>query len=92
MRSAPIVDVGPRRLQPLDDGDRVGAAVAALHPLEDHVVARLERQMEMRHQARLAGDQLEQGLVDLDAVERGQAQALQARHGGEDALAQRRRA
>ena len=33
---------------------RVGARVAALHPLEDQVVARLQRQMEVRHHPRLA--------------------------------------
>ena len=44
--------------------------------------------MEMRHQPRLAGDQLEQFVVDLDAVERRQAQALQPGLGGEQALAQ----
>ena len=80
--------VGPRGLDPLDRAHRIGAAVAALHALEDHVVAGLERQMEVRHQPRLAGDQLEQRVVDLDAVERGQAQALQTRLGGEQALAE----
>ena len=80
--------IGARGLDPLDRAHRVGAAVAALHALEDHVVAGLQRQMEMRHQPRLAGDQLEQGIVDLDAVERRQAQALKARLGGEQALAQ----
>ena len=43
--------------------------------------------MEVRHQPRLAGDQLEQGVVDLDAVERRQAQALEPRLGGKQALA-----
>ena len=66
-----------------------GAAVAALHPLEDQVVAGLQRQMEMGQQPRLARDQLHQRVVDLDAVERGQAQALQPRQVGEQALAQR---
>jgi hypothetical protein len=37
--------------------------------------------MEVWHQPRLTGNQLEQGLVDLDAVERRKAQALQARLG-----------
>ena len=44
--------------------------------------------MEVRHQPWLSGDQLEQRLVDLDAVERGQAQPLKARLGGEQALAE----
>ena len=45
--------------------------MAALHPLEDHVVAGLQRQVDMRHHARFAGDQVEQAIVNLDAVERG---------------------
>src|SRR4051794_32716017 len=44
--------------------------------------------MKMRHEPRLAGNQFEQGLVHLDAVERRQAQALQPRLGSEQALAQ----
>ena len=80
--------VGSRSLDPLDRAHRVGAAVPALHPLQDHVVAGLQRQMEVRHQPRLAGDQLEQRVVDLDAVERRQAQALQPRLGGEQPLAE----
>ena len=68
--------------------DRLGAAVAALHALQDHVVAGLKRKVEVRHQPRLARDQFEQGIVDLDAVERRQAKALQARLGGEQSLAQ----
>src|SRR5436190_17285618 len=48
--------------------------------------------MEMRHQPRLAGNQLEQSIVDLDAVERRQAQALQARLGRKQALAERAQA
>ena len=38
--------------------------------------------------ARLARDKLEQGIVDLDAVERGEAQALEGREVGEEPLAQ----
>ena len=62
-------DVAPR-LDPLDDPHGVGPAVAALHALEDHVVARLQREVEMRHHPWLADDQVEQPLVDLDAVDR----------------------
>ena len=79
--------VRPRRLDPLDHAHRVRTAVAALHSLEDHVVAGLKRQVEMRHQPRLAGDQLDESVVDLDTVERRQAQALQPWLGGEQALA-----
>jgi hypothetical protein len=34
--------------------------VPALHALQDHVVARLEGHVEVRHEARLAGDDVEQ--------------------------------
>ena len=80
--------VRPRGLDPLDRAHGIGAAVAALHALEDQIVARLQRKMEMRHQPRLARDQFEQGVVDLDAVERRQAQSLEPRLGGQEALAQ----
>ena len=61
MRSAPIVASGRALLIRSTVAHGVGAAVAALHPLEDQVVAGLQREVEMRHQPRLAGDQLEQG-------------------------------
>src|SRR5438270_10186599 len=57
-------------LDPFNAAYGVGTAVAPLHALQDHVVASLERQMEVRHQAQLASNQLEQSVVDLDAVER----------------------
>src|SRR3546814_5849092 len=40
---------GARRLDPLDKSDCLFAAVAPLHPLEDHVVARLQREVQVRH-------------------------------------------
>ena len=79
-------DLGPGHLQPLNQRDRLRAVVAALHPREDHVVAGLQREMEMRQHPRLMRDQVEQPVVDLDAVERGQAQALQPGHIPEDAF------
>jgi hypothetical protein len=88
-------DVGPLRLQPLHRPDRVGTAVAALHPLEDHVVARLEAHVEVGHEARLFGREGKQPLVHLDAVKRGEAQPRKLGHIGQDPLdqlAERRRA
>ena len=41
------------------------AEVPALHPLQDQVVAGLERQMEVRHDPLLLGQQREQPVVDL---------------------------
>ena len=38
--------------------DRVLTGMAALHPLENHVVARLQRQMNMRHQPLLTRDNI----------------------------------
>jgi hypothetical protein len=60
--------------------DGLGAAVAALHALQDHVVAGLEAEMEMRHQPRLFGDQPQEIVVDLRDVERRQPEALELRH------------
>ena len=62
------------------EGDRVVAAVPPLHPLQDHVVARLQRQVQVRHQPRLAGDRLDQPRVRLDLVDRGEPQPRQVRH------------
>ncbi len=40
----------------------------------------LQRQMQMRHEARLVGDEIEQMRIDLDAVDGGQPQAANLRH------------
>src|SRR3546814_6855779 len=53
-------DFGPLRLHGFHEADSVRAAVAPFHALQDHVVARLQRQMQMRHHARLAGDRLDE--------------------------------
>ena len=52
-------DLRARTAQPLCERDRLRAAVAALHPLQDHVAARLQREVHMRHDPRLASDQFE---------------------------------
>ena len=73
-------DVGaePQHLRAERNG--VGARVAALHPLEDHVVASLQRQMQMRHQPLVGGERVEQVGVGLDGIDRGQSQPLELRH------------
>ena len=48
---------------------------AAAQRHQDQVVAGLKAHVEVRHEARLAGDDVEQPVVDLDAVERRQAEA-----------------
>jgi hypothetical protein len=50
--------------------------VAPLHAREDQVVAGLQAEMDMRHQPRIA-EALDQPVVDLGRIERGQAQPLQ---------------
>ena len=70
----PEHDIGPRPLEPGAEADRVGAAVAALHSLQDHIVARLQRKMKMRHQSRLVGDHLKQIRFSLDAIDRREPQ------------------
>ena len=49
--------------------------MAALHALQDHVVAGLQGKMEVRHQPALRGDRLAQVVIDLDRIDGGEAQA-----------------
>ena len=72
--------VGPRLARPGDDGEGVGAAVAALHALEHRVVHGLKAEMKVRHQPLFFGEQPEQVVVDGGRVEGAEAQALQLRH------------
>ena len=81
-------NVRSRRFQPLHKIDRLCPAVPPLHPLQDHVVARLQRQMDMRHHAVMLRDQIEQAVVHLDPVEGRQAQPGQIGHGAQNALDQ----
>ncbi len=50
--------------------DRIGAPVTALHALQDEVRPGLQRQMKIGRNARLARQCVEQGVVDLGAVDR----------------------
>ena len=95
MMSAPNTMSGRSRRTCSVERDRVGARMAALHALEDQVVAVLQREMQMRHQPRLVGDRVEQVGVGLDRVDRRDAQPLELRHVLEDLphqLAEPRRA
>ena len=56
MRSAPKTMSGRSAADLGDERERVGAQMPALHALQDHVVARLQRQMQMRHQPLLLAD------------------------------------
>src|SRR5665213_2086581 len=60
-----------------------------LHPLENEVVAGLQRQMQMRHQAPLARQSVEQFGVGFYRVNRRQAQARDLLHLAQDAFDQR---
>ena len=76
--------LGPRLAQRLAEGDGVVTQVPALHPLQDQVVSRLQRQVQVRHQPRLAGDRLDQQRVRLDGVDGREPQPRQVRHGHQD--------
>ncbi len=87
--------VGPQPAHGVAERDGVGAAMAALHALEDHVVARLHGEVEMRHQPLLLRDGAHQFVVGFDAVDGGEAQPLYVGHELQDLAhepAQRRRA
>ena len=77
-------DVGTQVAQDRAEADRVAPGVAPLHPLEDEVITRLEREVDVRHQPRLlceSGDQLGIGFHRIDG---GKAKAREIRHLGED--------
>ncbi len=62
--------VGAMLPQGFDQGQRLGTAVAALHPLEHQVCARLQREMHVRHHARLVAQEVEQQRIDFHPVDR----------------------
>ena len=74
-------DAGAPRAQFRAECDRVFARMAALHALQNHVVARLQRQVNVRHHPLLARDHVHQFGVSLDRVDGRQPQALQLRYG-----------
>ena len=55
--------------------DRVFTQVTALHAFENHIVARLKRQMQMRHDPMILGNGINQVFISLDRVNRGQSEA-----------------
>ena len=50
--------------------DRIMARMPPLHPLQNQVVAGLQRQMQMRHQPLVVRDDIEQIEVGLDGIDR----------------------
>ena len=56
--------------------------MAPLHAFKDQIVAGLEAEVQMRHNTRLIGDDLDQVVVESGQVERGKAQTRQIRHQG----------
>ena len=58
--------------------------MAPLHALEDEIAAGLQAEMGVRHQARLAGEGIEQLLVESRGIEGGQPQPRQLRNLVED--------
>ncbi len=70
------------------EADGVVAQMPALHALQNHVVAGLKRQMQMRHQPALGRDRFHQIGIGLDGIDGGQPQPLQVRHLAQDRLDQ----
>ena len=80
MMSAPKRDIRPQPPHLRTEFDRVVSQMPPLHSLQDRMVAGLKRQVQMRHQPFVGGDDVEQVAVGLDRIDRGDAQALQLRH------------
>ena len=84
-------DVRPQLPRRGAEADRVGARMPPLHALQDHVVAGLQREMQMRHQPLLLAERAHQLVVGLDGIDRGEAQARQLAHMLQDRCAPARR-
>ena len=80
MISAPSVMSGRSRRTWAQNSIASCARMPALHPLQNHVVAGLQRQMQMRHQPLVIGDDVEQIAIGLDGIDRRNPQPLQFRH------------
>ena len=75
-------DPGDGRACPLDDPGIVGGQVPAAHASQDAVVARLERQVQVRQRPRRAVDpRREQLVVDVLGLDGAEAEALDGRLG-----------
>jgi hypothetical protein len=48
----------------------LAAIMPSFHTLQYHVIARLQRDMDMRHDARFTGKQIEQAVIHLNTVKR----------------------
>ena len=62
---------GPRCLEPFDRSNRIGPAMPPLHPLEDQVVAGLQREVQVGHEPGLLGQTPHQVRVDFGGVDGG---------------------
>ena len=62
--------VGPQPADFRADRHRIGAVVAALHALEDHIVTGLDAEMKKRQQPGLVADQPHELVIHLHRVER----------------------
>ena len=88
MRSAPNTSSGRKAPQAPRDLDHVSAPMTPSHPLEHEIVPGLHREMQMRHEARLVGDEVAEIAIDRRRIERGEPQATQLRHRIEQAAQQ----
>ena len=59
-------DVRPQPPHLRAELNRIVARMPPLHPLQDQIVAGLQRQMQMRHQPLVVRDHVEQIAIDLD--------------------------
>ena len=89
MMSAPNTRSGRNARTLFAERDGVGAQMPPLHALEHEIVARLQRQMQMRHQPAFGRKRIDQIVVGFDRIDGGQSQPLELRHMFQDLLHQR---
>ncbi len=79
-------DVGAQPARLRAEADGIAAHVAALHALQDEIVAGLQGKMQVRHEAGLGRNCVHEIAVRLHLIDRGQAQARKAGHMLQDLL------
>ncbi len=73
-------DIGPRMADRAAEVDCMAARMSALHALEDEVIARLQREMQVRHKPLLRRDRVEQCRIEFGHVERRETQPGKVRN------------
>src|SRR6476660_5959561 len=81
-------NIRPQMSNVLAERDSLSVTMAPLHTLENEIVSRLERKMQMRHQPWLVCQRIDEIGIDFHGINRGQPQTFKFGNFLEDAFNQ----